>query len=100
MQAGFKVFAFERVVFKVPTRFRVGEPIPYALLGNPSNSEGSATYIDFLWPYSIGDGGQLVLSGSDVGFFTGPPYNPIIDFTQMEMGLERRFPSAPAAGTP
>jgi uncharacterized protein YecT (DUF1311 family) len=99
MEAGLKVFALERVVFKVPTRLRVGEPFPYAVLGNPTKQEGAAKYIDFLWPYSVDTAGQLVLSGGAVALSI-PPYNPLTDFTEMEMRLERRFPNAPSAPQP
>jgi hypothetical protein len=100
IEAGEKVFAFERVAFEVPKQFRVGERFPYAVLGNPLKPEGTATYIDFLWPYSIGDAGQLVLSGIDVGPTTGPPYNATADFAEIAARLKRRLPAAPVGPKP
>ena len=100
IEAGYKVFALERVVFNVPARFRVGERFPYSTLGNPSIPENTTTYIDFLWPYSIGSAGQLVLSGFGVGQLSGPPYNPIADFDQMVARLPRRPLATPSGGKP
>lgn len=100
LEAGYKVFALERVVFSVPKRFRVGERIPYAILGNPLIHEGTATYIDFLWPYSIGSDGRLVLTGSGFGQVSGPPYKPTADFDQMAGRLARRPMEASATAQP
>jgi len=94
LEAGHKVFAFERVVFKVPLRVRAGER-PYQTLGNPVIAEGPIKYVDFLWPYSIDDAGKLVLTGRG-GFLTGPGYNPIADFNELSLRFERRFPSTQA----
>jgi hypothetical protein len=93
-EAGYKVFALERVVFRVPARFRVGEQVPYALLGNPIKVEGVTTYIDFLWPFSIDNRGRLALSGFGVGQISGAPYNAMHDFDQMAAQLPRRFDQA------
>jgi hypothetical protein len=98
IESGYKVFALERVVFKVPARFRVGERFPYATLGNPLVPEGAATYIDFLWPYSTGSAGQLVLSGFGVGQLSGPPYNAMADFDEMAGRLPRRLLDTSAGG--
>ena len=94
-EAGYKVFALERVVFKVSTRYRVGERFPYAILGNPLIPDGTQTYINFQWPYSTGNAGQLVLDGFGVGQLSGPPYNPIADFDQMAAHLPRRTLARP-----
>lgn len=95
IEAGYKVFALERVVFEVPLRFRTGERFPYSTLGNPS-IQNETTYIDFLWPYSIGRDGQLVLSGFGVGQLSGPPYNALADFDQMVARLARRSLTTPS----
>lgn len=100
MEAGYKVFALERVLFKVPRRFRVGERIPYAIVGNPLIHDGAATYVNFLWPYSVGSAGRLVLTGSGVGQASGPPYNPLRDFDEMAGRLARRRLEVPARARP
>jgi hypothetical protein len=88
-KAGEKIFAFLRVVFEVPRRFDATKGgLPYGILGNPVHSDG----VDLLWPFSLEHDGQLALTGVDLVFHSGPPYDPIADFDQMASRLERRFP--------
>ena len=94
VEAGYKVFAFARVVFKVPLRVRAGER-QYGTLGNPVIAEGPIKYVDFLWPYSIDDAGKLILTGRG-GFLSGMGYDPIADFNELSLRFERRFPSTQA----
>jgi hypothetical protein len=89
IKAGDTVFAFERVVFNVPARVRVGERIPFAFRGNPSISKDMTTYIDFLWPYSMGSDGRLVLSGV-MGAYSGVVLDQMADFDEMAARLPRR----------
>ena len=84
-----KIFALLRVVFKVPRVFYVGrEPLPFSLHGNPVQADG----VDLLWPYSTSNDGRLLLTGVDEGISSGPAYDPLSDFDQMAVRLERRFP--------
>jgi len=88
-EAGDKIFALLRVVFKVPPLVDVKkEPLPFSLLGNPVQPEG----VNLLWPFSMDASGHLLLTGVDVGFHSGPAYDPLRDFDQMATRLERRFP--------
>lgn len=83
-----KVFAFLRIVFKVPTRFNAtSERLPFGTRGNPIYVDG----VDLLWPYSMSAAGELELTGV-IGPTSGLPYNPLGDFDQMASRLERRFP--------
>jgi hypothetical protein len=84
-----KVFAFVRVVFRVPPHLQVGRDLLYAIQGNPVSADH---VIDFLWPYSIDSAGELTLTGVPPVASSGPPYEAIPDFEQMENRLERRFP--------
>jgi hypothetical protein len=64
-----KVFAFLRVLFKVPQHYVVTGKRPWLMLmGNPVENDGS---IDLLWPYSIDYAGNLSLVGGDGKFFFG-----------------------------
>jgi hypothetical protein len=88
--AGDKIFALLRVVYKVPRRVEVRrERLPFSLRGNPVQADG----VDLLWPFSIGNDGRLLLTGLDPGFHSGPAYEPLSDFDQMAVRLERRFPA-------
>lgn len=88
--AGEKVFAFVRVVFRVPRRFdAVREHLPFEVAGNPVYADG----VDLLWPFSIDDNGHLHLTGVDQGH-SGPAYNPLADFDQMARRLPRRLPAS------
>ena len=88
-EAGDKVFALLRVVFKVPVLFDVKrEPVPFGLLGNPVQPEG----VNLLWPFSIDASGHLLLTGVVPGFSSGLTFDPLRDFDQMAIRLERRFP--------
>ena len=99
-KANSKVFAFLRVVFKVPAQFPLTEQsrFPYAAPENPLKTERTITCVDFLWPYSIDDTGQLVLSGFPSTVFSGPPYDATRDFDQMAARLQRRLPATEPGG--
>lgn len=83
-----KVYAFLRVVFKVPPRVDASSGSPFGLMGNPVYPDG----VDMLWPFSMDNAGRLELTGLDSGLHTGVPYDPLPDFDKMASRLERRFP--------
>ena len=71
-KGGEKIFAFLRVIFEVPRRFDATKAaLPYGLMGNSVHSDG----VDLLWPFSLEHDGQLALTGVDLGFHSGPPYD-------------------------
>jgi len=83
-----KVFAFLRVFFKVPATLD-WHRMPYSTWGNPHLDD---TNLDFLWPYSVDEAGELVLTGEGISM-SAPPYEALRDFDAMEDAkLERRFP--------
>lgn len=88
VDASQKVYAFLRVVFKVPARIDASKGSPYGLMGNPVYPDG----VDMLWPFSMDSAGRLALTGVDSGLHTGVPYDPLSDFDKMASHLERRFP--------
>lgn len=89
-EAGEMIFAFLRVVFQVPRRFdATREHLPFATAGNPVYPDG----VDLLWPFSIDGHGRLQLTGVAVGL-SGPAYNPLADFDQMSVRLQRRSPAS------
>jgi hypothetical protein len=89
--AGDRIFALLRVVFKVPRLFDVRrERLPFSLRGNPVQADG----VELLWPFSMDNDGRLLLTGLDLGFHSGPAYDPLSDFDQMAVRLERRFPAS------
>ena len=86
-EAGAKIFAFLRVVFRVPRRFDAArEHVPFETAGNPVYPDG----VDLLWPFSIDRHEGLQLTGVAIGL-SGPAYNPLTDFDQMARRLPRRF---------
>lgn len=90
-ESGEKIFAFLRVVFRVPRRFDAErQHMPYETAGNPVYPDG----VDLLWPFSMNSHGRLQLTGVAIGL-SGPEYNPLADFDQMARHLPRRFPPNP-----
>jgi hypothetical protein len=86
--ANLKLFAFLRVVFNVPKSLRRDRDFPFRTWGNPTSADGN---VDFLWPYSMGASGQLILSGVDIGH-SDVEVDQLAEFDKMRARFPRRFP--------